>query len=521
MNVRTGSRRFGRAEARPYIVLGAYLLLALLVTPVYPHFPSPNEVARWLLAAALVEDHSVEVTRFVPIVGPRMEDLAEVDGRLYANKAPGSALLGLPAYLAMRPFVGPPSGHNLRMMLTAMRLIASTLPTLLLGLLFLRLAREQQVADDRVALVVFLLLFATPLFPCGLLLVSHAPGAMALFGAWCFLFQRERNAWMAGALLGIAVLSEYALVFPAAILVLAIAFQRDWRGLGKTVAAGLPFAIVLGAYQRAAFGGVLEFAFGKDTLPAFRTLGNSGMFGIGFPSLELGLKLILSPERGLIVFSPFLLLVAPAFVYARKRLEPAAWWSLLLVPIALLVLYAGYPNWHGGWNVGPRYLVPALPFLVAPMLFSAKLDLRIAAMLGGWSFLAVFLTSIVFPFPPNLFPFPWMSFSMPLLGSGLIAPNVFHFVARPLAIAVPLLLGAFVITFVLRKNVAYAFIGMLLAIVVGSLAPRLASQKLMALQRSYVAEVYFEQKGALTESTPGLERRKAVELALPPESWPF
>ena len=43
-----------------------------------------------------------------------MEDVAEVDGRLYSNKAPGTALVALPGYLAARPFAGPPSADSLR-----------------------------------------------------------------------------------------------------------------------------------------------------------------------------------------------------------------------------------------------------------------------------------------------------------------------------------------------------------------------------------------------------------------------
>ena len=105
-----------------------------------------------------------------------------------------------------------------------MRWFGATLPLLLLGLMF----RQRPLA-------VAALLFATPLFAYGLLLFSHAFVAAALFGAWMLLYageegpsprsrgegdaqRRMRGAtrpMLAGALLGIAVSSEYPMIVPA------------------------------------------------------------------------------------------------------------------------------------------------------------------------------------------------------------------------------------------------------------------------------------------------------------------
>src|SRR5437016_5837805 len=126
-----------------------YAALALLVIPVYPHFPSPNEFSRWALAASIVDGHTLEVTRVAPLLGQN-EDLAEVGGRIYSNKAPGAALLGLPAYALARAVVGPPSPATMRVTLTAMRLLAATLPAVLLALLFAAAAARLGAPPDRV-----------------------------------------------------------------------------------------------------------------------------------------------------------------------------------------------------------------------------------------------------------------------------------------------------------------------------------------------------------------------------------
>jgi hypothetical protein len=165
-----------------------YAALALLTVPVFPHFLSPNEFSRWIVAAAIVDYHTLEVTPVNTRFGGRIEDLSKIDSRLYSNKAPGVALLGLPAYAALRVIVGPPDPANSRITLTAMRWIASTLPTVLLAWMMLRAGRRFGVSEPALKWVLAVLLFATPMFAYGMLLFSHALTAFALFGTWTLLF---------------------------------------------------------------------------------------------------------------------------------------------------------------------------------------------------------------------------------------------------------------------------------------------------------------------------------------------
>ncbi len=509
-------------------VTGLFALLALLVVPVFPHFVSPNETSRWALAGAAVEEGTLEVTGTARLLGPRMEDVAVVDGRLYSNKAPGAALVALPGYLAVRPFAGPPSPSSLRPSLNAMRIVGATLPVLLLALLFARLAPE----DGRTA-TLFSLLFASPLFAYGLLLFSHALVAASLFGAWAALFgpapeaARRRRDLGAGALLGLAVLSEY----PAAVPAFALAAVAAWRApgrLGALILGGLPFAALLGAYDAACFGSPFRLSSGLEKDAAFRELASRGLFGVGLPDPAILFRLLFDPSKGLLVFTPLLLLLPAGLVAARKRLPARAFVALLLAPAAILLTYAGYPNWHGGFTVGARYLVGALPFLLLPLAFLRWGPL--ATALAGASTAVVALTTLVFPFVPPGFPLPWGSFSAPLLARGLVAPNLLHLVARPLAIAVPfaLVLAAAFAAVGARRMVPFllgAFVwtgaGLVLPLVL-PLAPPLV------VQRGYVEEVYFGRDGATARAMPPgvrvpprLRERLELEKTLPPPPWPF
>src|SRR5438128_2355660 len=148
-------------------IIVLYAVLALLTIPVFPHFLSPNEFSRWIVDAAIIDDHSLDVSRMNARFGNRIEDLAAVDGRQYSNKAPGVSLLGLPAYALVRTFSGPARPQTMRTTRTAIRWLASTLPLILLACLMLRAGQHFVIGDEAHRWIVAILLFATPLFAYG------------------------------------------------------------------------------------------------------------------------------------------------------------------------------------------------------------------------------------------------------------------------------------------------------------------------------------------------------------------
>jgi hypothetical protein len=93
--------------------------------------------------------------------------------------------------------------------------------------------------------------------------------------------------------------------------------------------------------------------------------------------------LLFSPGRGIIWYSPAVLLAIPAIRKAWKKKPTEA---LLIAGLFLgfLGLHSLYENWHGGWSWGPRYLLPTLPGLMA---LTGLLEGRMAKALLYLSFL--------------------------------------------------------------------------------------------------------------------------------------
>ncbi|HEV7425482.1 MAG TPA: hypothetical protein VGQ46_03875 [Thermoanaerobaculia bacterium] len=504
-------------NARVRLTLGFYALLALLVIPIFPHFVSPNEMTRWATAAAIVDGHTFEITPLLPLLGGNaFEDASQIDGRVYSNKAPGAALIGLPAYAIARAIVGPPSAATMRATANAMRIPAATIPLLLLAWSMSRAAKKLGATEERSDVAILALLFATPLFAYGLLNFSHALTAAALFGAWAMLFV-ERNDYAAGALIGLATVSEYPCAI-AGLVLLACA----WRRAPRMVAGGLPFAIGLAIYNRLLFGSVFALSSGSERNAQFRAMAREGIFGIGIPQLTTLAKLLFDPARGLFVFAPILLVALAALARARRAMTRDAFLALVLVPLSLIISYSGYPNWHGGWSVGPRYLAAAIPFLLFPLVFAASSIIEWLAI--GASVAAVIPLALTFPFPDRSFAAPWSTLALPLLRDGLVAPNAMHLIARPLAIVIPFAIVLIAVIHVAKRNAIYVAAGVALMFALGTLAPTTLTDR---LRIGYIEEVYFEKPGAMSRAVGGLPLptraviRAQNEKALPPTSWPF
>jgi hypothetical protein len=297
-------------------LIAIYLFLSVYLLPMFPHGGSANELTRWATAASLVEKGSFDISSTEPLIGPNV-DTAQVDGKVYSNKAPGTAVLAAPVYALTRVFIGPPNASNIRISWFAMRFFLSTLPLLLLGIWFF--SRE----SDELSLAT--LLFATPLFLYSLLFFSHVFVAVVVYFAFRVIFdQRYIMPWHAlvsGLLCGVAVISEFPAVIPAAVFGVGLIFADKRERFKRPfyfLLGGLPFALLLGWYNHALFGSAFSFSYAHESFPEWAEVAGRGVFGIGWPSLSNLYLLLLSPPRGLFFTAPIFLYSVFAFFTSRS-----------------------------------------------------------------------------------------------------------------------------------------------------------------------------------------------------------
>lgn len=527
----TGTRRVR-------IVLLLFLAVALYLVPVFPHGGSATEIAHWSIVASIVETGSPEVSRLKPLIGDLM-DSAHVGGRVYPNKPPGVALLGAIGYLAVRPFTGPPSPHNLRVTWTAMRWFAVTLPVLLMGLVF---ARRGETSP----LLLTTLLFATPFFVYATLLFSHALAGVALYLAYVLAFRSDsrRSAFFGGAAAGLAALCEFPAALAVAILGLAIlleprrAVADRLRRAVLFIAGGAPFGLLLLLWNKTLFGSALSTGHSFSAVPKIASMNERGIAGVGFPTWAGFETLVFSPRRGLLLYAPILIVALVGLLRVKgddafRKIIRAA------LVLGMIVFYSGYGSPEGGWCAGPRYIVLVIPLLVEALEEVPELLERpfLAGAALVFSSVLCVVPAMTFSFAPTEFSFPHATFWGSLLfREGWAVPTLAGllgfsrpFVLLPVAAAV---LAALVLALagLGRRAFAGALAG--IAIAAGYIALPGLDKIEYAVERAYVMENYFKPADRLSQFLPksspldqarlmgGIQHVKDVRR-LGPDDWPY
>ncbi len=344
---------------------GAALFALALVSYAYFYQAGGwNQNTRFAMVRAVVEDGSARIDRFHRATG----DKSKRGDHYYSDKAPGSSWLGVPAYAAARAAMGEePSGRRADAAAYVVTVWAVGFPSALAvaalyGLLgFFGLGVATRIA----AATAYGL--GTLAFPFATLYYGHQlTAALVILGLY-LLVRGSRSPGMAVWLFASGLSFGYAIAveYPTALAVIPCLLYAAWRvrplsRLGW-IAIGLALpGLAVAAYHAVAFGGPLTLPYEYSTQPHR----HQGVFmGLGVPSLEALRAILVSGYRGLLFSAPWLALAAPgAWLWWRRGLRgEAALWAI--VPVLFVWMNASLVDWEGGWTFGPRYLIPAIPFL--------------------------------------------------------------------------------------------------------------------------------------------------------------
>jgi hypothetical protein len=225
-------------------------------------------------------------------------------------------------------------------------------------------------------------------------MLQHGPSVLFLSVAlWALLRGGSAVPW-AGLALGLAVIGRPANVVIAAPLALYV-LLHERRRFPAFAAAAIPPALFHLWYASVYWGSPLSAA------QAVSAVNFGGNMGTGLAGL------LISPSRGLFVFSPFFLFAASG---AAAAIRPSAETKapvlsrFLIAAIVLdLLLYSRWTMWWGGHSFGYRLLTelaPLLTILLAvgwPRIAGNRAAVCLFALCLLFSFYAHFLGALVAP----------------------------------------------------------------------------------------------------------------------------
>ncbi len=437
------SERMGTAPGvRTYLALAGLFFVCFVYF--LPRWHDWNQDARLDMTMAVVNHATIAIDAYQR----NTSDDDHYQGHYYSNKAPGQSLLGVPVYAAFKLALAIPpfrtaansletrpawrlaledAGCTRRLLKDPCRFIPKRLdfallqylesaltvaiPSILMLLLFFWFLQylSASVLNRMLATLAFGL--GTIIFPYSQEFYSHVPAAALELAAFVLLYIAGRTAatgsrlgeWLvarptftavlAGICLGLAVVFEYPAALMSAVIGLYGLLRLPRSAIVPLIAGCVPgLAIVMG-YNFLAYHNPLTTGYGCNEKIWAQEC--RGIAGFTWPPAGNAIDgMTASRYRGLFFLSPFLLLAFPGFlVWAiRSRRDWMTPVTAFVVPLMFFFAISAYWGWYGGQVVGPRYLIPILPFLALPVVLVLDRVQTLAGRLAVWALLA---TSVV------------------------------------------------------------------------------------------------------------------------------
>jgi hypothetical protein len=168
-----------------------------------------------------------------------------------------------------------------------------------------------------------------------------------------------------------AILVEYTAAFAGPVIGLWLIWR--WRRRWPVVLAALVGALIpvlaLAAYHTRVFGSPWVTGYHRVVREDFSAIHGRGLLGLQLPSATSLYEHLISPWGGLLVWAPLCLLAVLAGLAVARRPgtrgegDRARLWLCSGVAASLLLVLLGLEQ-GGGWRVGPRYVVLAMPLCV-------------------------------------------------------------------------------------------------------------------------------------------------------------
>jgi len=322
------------------VALGLLVLLLSNGRPIGSGDARPTE----RVAASLAQEADLDLDEYPEVEDPFARTVGDHRVSIYPVL---SAVLAAPLFVAARPFFALDETG------TAVlgKLAASLFSALAAAVLFLTVGRRRPIEEAALTAGVFAL--GTSVWSTSQALWQHPAAVLFLsLAVLCLVRSGEEPAWAgrAGLPLALAVAARHADVVLVAVLAVGIAVRRP-RQVPRLLLWASPAVAFVLLYQWIYFGAPWRHGF-SGTLGRFNET-----WGLGHAGL------LVSPAKGLLVFTPVVVVAVAGMVRAFRRGERWLVTTLAAAAAGHWLLMGRWSEWHGGESWGPRMMTDVLPLL--------------------------------------------------------------------------------------------------------------------------------------------------------------
>jgi len=332
--------------------------------------------SRWTLQTswALIHHHNFVLDDFKPAIERnKYYAIEERNGHLYYTFPPGTPILCAPFLSVLEKFAKHVYYFDILNLLQSsnqggMEVFLASLFVALAAVFLVLVLLQWQIDSWIIWLSVFAFAFGTSAWSVASRgLFAHGPSMLFLIaGVWCLnnAVKNKEWLWLAGFIFGFAYIIRPTNSIPLFFLglyIITIYRMQSWRFIFSSGLLLFLFFI----YNHSIYGYFLSPYFSPSHIGKMHHL-LGGLAGNFF-----------SPSRGLLVYSPFLILLIPLLILAIKQNAISRLQYILIIIIFLhSLLVSSFDYWYAGWCFGPRFFADMMPFMV--ILFAVSLQAYIS-----------------------------------------------------------------------------------------------------------------------------------------------
>ena len=240
--------------------------------------------------------------------------------------------------------------------------------------------------------------------------------------------KHNRRSMLAGFACGLSIASE----FSSGIMAIGIMFWgiliKQNKCVPVVISATIPLMLIP-IYSWACFGNPFTLAYSYQ---ATFTEMKEGIYAIKWPDGATALKLLFTPSRGLLFWTPFLAMSIVGYSGIWREHRNLFWYALSMPVLQILIISGRVWDWPAGPTLGPRLLAPLLPWIALPCAYGVVRMTKIGMLLGTHSIAITTLATITDACPSfDQHANPLISLHIPSMLQGEISYNLGLVVGMP------------------------------------------------------------------------------------------